>query len=44
METTLTYRFKRQPENHLDWLVNIIKSEKYFEYEGFATSITKKAS
>lgn len=34
METTLKYHFKRQSKNHLDWLVNIIKSEKYYQFEG----------
>ncbi len=34
METTLNYHFKRQSENHLDWLINIIKSEKYYQVEG----------
>jgi hypothetical protein len=33
MESTLNYSFKRQSENHLDWLINIIKSEKYYEVE-----------
>ncbi|MBP0905706.1 hypothetical protein ACFSKN_15925 [Mariniflexile gromovii] len=33
MKTTLTYSFKRQSKNHLDWLINIIKSEKYSEIE-----------
>lgn len=35
MEATLNYPFKRQSENYLDWLINIIKSEKYFEADGF---------
>lgn len=34
MKTTLNYNFKRQSKNHLDWLVNIIKSEKYYQIEG----------
>lgn len=33
MKTTLNYNFKRQSKNHLDWLVNFIKSERYFEIE-----------
>ncbi|MEN3324885.1 hypothetical protein VP395_14190 [Mariniflexile soesokkakense] len=33
METTLRYNFKRKSKNHLDWLINIIKSERYFEIE-----------
>lgn len=44
METTLTYRFRRQTKNHLDWLLYIVKSERYFEDEGFVSNITKKAS
>lgn len=35
MEATLNYPFKRKSENHLDWLINIIKSEKYFQADGF---------
>jgi len=38
METTLKYKFKRQSKNHLDWLVNIIKSEKYYQFEGHIVS------
>lgn len=34
MEATLNYKFKRKFKNHLDWLVNIIKSEKYYQFEG----------
>jgi len=33
MKTTLNYSFKRQSENHLDWLINFIKSERYYEIE-----------
>ncbi|XCF07479.1 hypothetical protein ABI125_06375 [Tamlana crocina] len=33
METTLKYTFKRRSENHLDWLINIVKSEKYYQLE-----------
>jgi hypothetical protein len=33
MEAKLKYNFKRQSENHLDWLINIIKSEKYYQIE-----------
>ncbi|HEY5686948.1 MAG TPA: hypothetical protein VIS27_01435 [Yeosuana sp.] len=34
METSLNYNFQRKSENHVDWLLNIIKSEKYYEIEG----------
>jgi len=34
METTLNYKFKRKSKNHLDWLVNVIKSETYYQAEG----------
>jgi hypothetical protein len=44
MDTILTYRFRSQSKNHLDWLVNIIKSEKYFEYEGSVSNIKKQAA
>ncbi len=33
MKTTLNYKFRRKSENHLDWLINIIKSEKYYLIE-----------
>lgn len=39
MESTLNYSFKRQSKNHLDWLIYIIKSEKYYEVETNAYSI-----
>lgn len=35
MDTTLNYSFTRKSENHLDWMINIIKSEKYYLHEGF---------
>ena len=47
MEVTLNYPFKRQSENHLDWLINIIKSEKYFQADGFVVpnpEVNKMAS
>jgi hypothetical protein len=31
METSLNYNFKRQSKNHLDWLINFIKSDRSFE-------------
>ncbi|SFN80280.1 hypothetical protein SAMN04487989_104103 [Bizionia echini] len=31
MKQTLHYQFKRRSKNHLDWLINVIKSEKYFQ-------------
>jgi hypothetical protein len=34
METSLNYNFQRKSENHVDWLLNIIKSEKYYQIEG----------
>lgn len=33
METTLPYHFKRRSSNYFDWLLNTIKSEKYYEAE-----------
>ena len=39
METTLNYNFKRQSENHLDWLINIIKSEKYYEIDSYIVDL-----
>lgn len=33
METTLKYKFKRRSKNHLDWLINIVKSERYYQLE-----------
>lgn len=33
MKTTLNYNFKRQSKNHVDWLINIIKSERCSEIE-----------
>jgi len=33
METTLPYNFKRRSKNYFDWLINTIKSEKYYMAE-----------
>jgi hypothetical protein len=41
MEATLNYSFRRKSENHLDWLLNIIKSEKYFEADGYIVSLNR---
>jgi hypothetical protein len=35
MKTKLKYKFKRKSKNYLDWLVNTIKSEKYYLTEGY---------
>ncbi|MGK0323569.1 MAG: hypothetical protein ACJARX_001451 [Psychroserpens sp.] len=35
METKLSYSFRRQSENYLDWLLNIVQSEKYFQAESY---------
>lgn len=35
METKLKYPFKRQSKNYMDWLANFIKSEKYYQMEGY---------
>lgn len=34
MKATLNYTFERQSKNHLDWMIYVIKSEKYYEFEG----------
>ncbi|MFV0572595.1 MAG: hypothetical protein ACK5M1_09230 [Xanthomarina gelatinilytica] len=31
MRQALPYHFERRSKNHLDWLVNVIKSETYFQ-------------
>ena len=33
METSLNYNFQRKSKNHVDWFLNIIKSEKYYQIE-----------
>tara|TARA_R100000306_G_C4343953_1_gene126667 strand:+ start:365 stop:505 length:141 start_codon:yes stop_codon:yes gene_type:complete len=33
MELALKYRFKRRTKNHLEWLMDVIKSEKYYQAE-----------
>ncbi|WP_162623269.1 hypothetical protein [Confluentibacter sediminis] len=43
MKTTLNYNFKRQSKNHLDWLINVIKSEKYYQVEGDIINFTHSA-
>jgi len=42
METTLQYPFTRKSKNYLDWMINVIKSEKYYLDEGFAVVICNK--
>jgi hypothetical protein len=44
METTLTYAFRRKSENHLDWLLNIVKSEKYFQAESYIVNHSNQDS
>ncbi|WP_274475779.1 hypothetical protein [Mangrovimonas aestuarii] len=33
MENVLNYRFRRRSKNYYDWMLNIIKSEKYHQTE-----------
>lgn len=40
MEANLKYQFKRQSKNHFDWLINFVKSERYYEIE--ATLVNTK--
>ncbi|WP_157514621.1 hypothetical protein [Mangrovimonas sp. TPBH4] len=40
MEHALPYRFKRRSKNHFDWLLNVIKSEKYHEAESIIVEHT----
>ena len=42
METSLNYNFQRKFENHIDWLLNIIKSEKYYEIEASIINIQQE--
>jgi len=42
MEANLNYKFNRKSENFLDWLMNIIKSEKYYQAEGEILSLEKR--
>ncbi|MFH4964248.1 hypothetical protein V8G69_04530 [Gaetbulibacter sp. M235] len=42
MEANLNYTFKRKSDSYLDWLMNIIKSEKYYQAEGEIFSIEKQ--
>jgi hypothetical protein len=42
MEATLNYNFKRKSDSYLDWLMNTIKSEKYFQAEGDIFSIEER--
>ncbi len=41
MEATLNYNFSRKSENHLDWMLNIIKSEKYYQVDSFIVNLEK---
>jgi hypothetical protein len=40
METRLPYSFRRKSKNHLDWLLNIVKSEKYYQAESYIVVTT----
>lgn len=41
MEATLNYSFNRKSENHLDWMLNVIKSEKYYQVESYIVELKK---
>ncbi|MFL0352160.1 hypothetical protein [Xanthomarina sp. GH4-25] len=41
MEATLNYSFNRKSENHFDWLLNVIKSEKYYEADSSIIPLNK---
>lgn len=41
MEATLNYNFNRKSENHFDWLLNVIKSEKYYEADSYIIPLNK---
>ena len=41
MEANLNYTFKRKSENHIDWLLNIIKSEKYYEIDSYIVPLDR---
>lgn len=41
MGATLNYSFRRKSENYFDWLLNIIKSEKYYEADSYIISLNK---
>ncbi|WP_240571181.1 hypothetical protein [Aestuariibaculum lutulentum] len=41
MEATLNYNFNRRSENHIDWLLNVIKSEKYYEIDSYIVNLDK---
>lgn len=38
MRQVLPYHFERRSKNHLDWLVNVIKSEKYFQADSIIST------
>lgn len=38
MKTTLNYNFTRKSKDYLDWLLNIINSEKYFELDAMMSN------
>jgi hypothetical protein len=43
MELALNYRFERRTKNHLEWLVDVIKSEKYYQAESYIPNHEVKA-
>ncbi|EMQ94267.1 hypothetical protein D778_00982 [Xanthomarina gelatinilytica] len=38
MRQALPYHFERRSKNHLDWLVNVIKSETYFQADSIIST------
>ncbi|WP_168796602.1 hypothetical protein [Cognatitamlana onchidii] len=42
MKATLKYKFKRQSNNFLEWLVYTVKSEKYYLSEGSAINFKQR--
>ncbi|MBD0832094.1 hypothetical protein [Aestuariibaculum sediminum] len=41
MEATLKYKFNRKSKNHIDWLLNVIKSEKYYLTDSYIVRLDK---
>ncbi|MBW2936528.1 hypothetical protein KXJ69_00325 [Aureisphaera sp. CAU 1614] len=41
MGATLHYRFERRSKNYFDWLLNTIKSERYYQSEAMIVNVSK---
>lgn len=42
MQYSLNYRFERRTKNHFEWLINVIKSEKYYQADSYVELVSNR--